>query len=194
MEVYEAITRRRTIRKFKQDKLGTQLLRKLVNAARLAPSGSNMQPCEYIVVDDDNTLKQVFSTLSWAGYITPRGNPPEGKMPVAYIVVLINRSITEEGGTHDTAAAIQNILLTAIEEGVGTCWLGSIDRKQLRSMLSIPEGLDIDSIVALGRPDESPVFEEFSDSIQYYLDDDGVLHVPKRSLESITHRNRYGQS
>lgn len=191
MSVYEIILKRRTIRRFKPEPLPLELLEKLVNAGRLAPSGANLQPLEFIIVNKPEMVNKVFPALKWAGYIAPAGNPPEGKRPVAYIVVLVNTQIKSGNGSVDAAAAIENMILTALEEGVGSCWLGSIDRNQLRSVFDIPQHYQIDSVLALGYPDESPVVEEAKDSIKYWKDDQGVLHVPKRKLSDIVHYNRF---
>lgn len=191
MSVYEIILKRRTIRRFKPEPLPLELLERLVNAGRLAPSGANLQPLEFIIVNKPEMVNKVFPALKWAGYIAPAGNPPEGKRPVAYIVVLVNTQIKSGNGSVDAAAAIENMILTALEEGVGSCWLGSIDRNQLRSVFDIPQHYQIDSVLALGYPDESPVVEEAKDSIKYWKDDQGVLHVPKRKLSDIVHYNRF---
>lgn len=191
MKVYEAICKRRTIRRFRQEPIPKGILEKLIKAARLAPSAANLQPGEYIVVDESSLVEQVFSTLRWAGYIVPRWDPPEGERPVAYIVVLLNKEKTKAGGERDAAAGIENILLAALEEGIGSCWLGSIDREMLRGILNIPGRCQIDSVVALGYPKESPVVEEMKDSIKYWKDESNILHVPKRRLEDILHWNKY---
>jgi len=152
MNVYEAIRKRRTVRRFKQDPIPREILDKLIDAARLAPSAANLQPNEYIVVDEPGLVEQVFSTLRWAGYIAPKGNPPEGEKPVAYIVILTNKEKTTISGVSDAAAAIENILLTAMEEGIASCWLASIERETLQKILAIPDHCPIDSVIALGYP------------------------------------------
>jgi nitroreductase len=191
LSVYELILKRRTIRRFKPRPIPEELLNKLVNAARLAPSGANLQPLEFIIVNNTELVNKVFQTLKWAGYIAPAGNPPEGRRPMAYFIVLINSEIKPQNGEVDAAAAIENMILTALEDGVGSCWLGSIDREQLRTMFDIPQKYRIDSVLALGYPDESPVVEEAKDSIKYWKDDQGVLHVPKRKLSDIVHYNQF---
>jgi len=191
MNVYEAVKKRRTIRRFTQDVIPLEILEKLVHAARLAPSGANIQPWEFIIVNDKNLLDNVFETLGWAGYITPRGIPPEGKKPTAYVVVLQNKSIKEVTPTQDNAAAIENILLVAIEEGIGSCWIGSIKRERLVGVLNIPSNYYVDSVIALGYPDETSVIEEYKGSIKYWKDDNEVLHVPKKSLKDILRYNLF---
>ncbi|MCM8817712.1 MAG: nitroreductase family protein [Candidatus Omnitrophica bacterium] len=66
METMEAIRKRRTIRRFLQKPIPFDILSQLVDAARLAPSGGNLQPWEFLVIDDQNLLEPVFSTLAWA--------------------------------------------------------------------------------------------------------------------------------
>lgn len=189
--VYSTVLERRTIRKYQQIPISIEILKKLVNAARLAPSAANLQPLEYILVTSEELREKVFSTLSWAGYITPLGIPREGEKPVAYIVVLINRNIVKEGGERDAGAAIENMILTALEEGIASCWICSINREKLREILEIPSHLDIDSVIALGYPAEKSVVEEFKGSVKYWKDEEGVLHVPKRRLEDIIHYEKY---
>lgn len=189
--VYETIMRRRSIRRFQQAPIQFDLLKKLVNAARVAPSAGNFQPLEYIAVDDERLLPEVFATLKWARYIAPRGTPPEGERPVAYIVILVNKKIRDLGYGRDVGAAVENILLTALEEGVGSSCIGSINRKKLRKILGVPRFLAIDSVIALGYPAENPVVEKMTKSVKYWKDKSGTLHVPKRELKDILHRNRY---
>lgn len=191
MSIYELILKRRTIRSFKPEQVTEELLNKLVNAGRLAPSGANLQPLEFIVVNNSELVNKVFPSLKWAGYIAPAGNPPEGKRPTAYVIVLINTEIRSQGGEVDAAAAIENMILAALEDGVGSCWLGAIDRDKLRTLFNIPQNYRVDSVLALGYPDESPVLEEVTDSIKYWKDENSVLHVPKRKLSDIVHYNRF---
>ncbi len=191
MGVYELIINRRTIRRFQQQPISLELLTNLVNAGRVAPSGANLQPLEFIMVNKTELVNQVFPALKWAGYITPAGNPPEGKQPTSYIIVLINSEIKKEKGEVDAAAAIENMILAALEKGIGSCWIGSINRKDIRNIFSLPDQYKIDSILALGYPDESPVLEETEDSIKYWKDESGRLHVPKRKMENVLHVNTF---
>ncbi|MCU0642910.1 MAG: nitroreductase family protein [bacterium] len=191
MNVYDLILKRRTIRRFKQQQIDATLLKKIVNAGRLAPSGANLQPLEFVVINNQELVELVFPKVKWAGYIAPAGDPPEGARPVAYILVLINTAIKPKHGQVDAAAAIENMILTALDDGIGSCWMGAIDREQLRALLHIPPKYDIDSVLALGYPDESPVIEDMENSIRYWKDEKGALHVPKRKLEDIIHYNQF---
>ena len=190
MTVYEAVLKRRTVRRFQPRPVPYALLEKMVNAGRLAPSAANLQPCEFLVVDSPKLVPQVFATLKWAGYVAPAGNPPEGKQPTAHIIVLLNRQKSKDG-TADAAAAIENMILTALEEGVASCWLGSVDRKRLSEILRIPDYCEIDSVLALGYPDQENKVEDFTGSVKYWLDEKGNFHVPKRSLKEVLHHNAF---
>lgn len=93
MDIYELIKKRRTIRRFKQKEIPLELLEKFVDMARIAPSGANIQPLEYIIVNDKKIVDEIFPLTGWAGYLGKDGVPPEEKRPVAYIVVLINNDL-----------------------------------------------------------------------------------------------------
>nr|HID58579.1 nitroreductase [Desulfobacterales bacterium] len=191
--VYEAVLNRRTIRRFKSVPISGDILRKLVNAARVAPSAANIQPLEYVVVTDFTLRQDVFEALRWAAYIKPPWRPEEYERPVAYIVVLVNSRIKTDEFPRDVGASIENMMLVALEEGIGSCWLRAVDRKIIRKSLNIPEHMEIDSVLALGYPRESPVMVEMTDSIRYWRES-GVHYVPKRRLEDIIHFNGYTDS
>lgn len=191
MSLYDLIISRRSIRQFKQEPVSRDILQKFINASRLAPSAANRQPLEFVVVDEEKIRKEVFTCLKWAAYIAPEGNPKPGHEPVAYIVVLVNSEIREKGFEWDVGAAIENMILAALEKGIGSCWLLSVDREKLREILNIPENYKIDSVLALGYPDENPVIEDMKDSIKYWKDQAEQLHVPKRKLEDVIHFNKF---
>ena len=191
MDIYDLILSRRTIRQFKSDPVSRDLLDRIVNAGRLAPSAANRQPLEFIVVDDEEMTAAIFPHLKWAAYIAPEGNPRAGSEPTAYVLTLVNASIRKSGFEWDAGAAIENMILTALAEGVGSCWILSVDKEAVKGIVGLPEGLEIDSVLALGYPDEDPVVEDFTDSVKYWKDEEGRLHVPKRRLESVVHYNRY---
>ena len=167
------------------------LLEKIVDAGRLAPSAGNLQPLEFLVVDEEETRKLIFPCLRWAAYIAPEGNPRPGQEPMAYVIALVNLGIREKNYEYDVGAAMENMILAAWGEGLGSCWLISVDRKKVAEILSVPENYRVDSVLALGYPAESPIIEEFQGSVEYWKDEAGRLHVPKRELADILHFNRF---
>ncbi|HHW47371.1 MAG TPA: nitroreductase [Clostridiaceae bacterium] len=185
MGIYETILARRTIRKFKQEKIDDSILKKLLNAARHAPSAANIQPIKYIIVNDEEKVNEVFKHVKWAAYIAPHGTPSENEKPVAFIIILIDTEIKRSDYELDVGAAAQNIFLAAWEEGIGTCWMGAVNRDAVRKALNIDNRYIINTVIALGYMAEAPVVEDENGSIKYYKDEKGVLHVPKRKLDDI---------
>jgi len=196
MEVYEAITKRRSIRAFRDEAVPYDILEKCVNAARLAPSAMNRQLCEYVIVDDKQALARVLdSALMWAGVPKPEGGwSPQGR-PKAYIVSLINTELAAEIGCgsrntdFDAALAMENMVLAAEGEGLGSCIMTGIDKERLRRALNIPDRYEIAMLLALGYPSEKAVTEDSEGAVERWLDAEGVRHVPKRKLKDIIHRN-----
>jgi len=189
--LYETIVGRRTIRRFKPDAVPRELLERLADAGRLAPSAANMQPLEFVVVDGAGPKAEIFPCLKWAAYIAPAGDPRPGEEPAAYIITLVNSKIREKMFEYDVGAATENMTLAALAESVGSCWMLSIDRDKIRAILGIPEHYRIDSVLALGYPAEDPAAEVAGESIRYWKDAEGRLHVPKRERASVVHVNRY---
>jgi nitroreductase len=190
-KIYRTIVARRTIRKFRSDPVPRELLERLADAGRLAPSAANLQPLEFVVVDAAGPRAEIFPCLKWAAYIAPAGDPKPGEGPTAYIVTLANTKVREKMFEYDIGAAMENMTLAALEEGVGSCWMLSIDRDKLRVILGIPEHYRVDSVLALGYPAEEPAAEVMGESVRYWKDDKGRLHVPKRTLASVTHLNKF---
>ena len=193
MSIYKTILKRRSIRRFKQRPIGYSVLKKIVDAARFAPTAANLQPCEFIIVDKKSVVDQIFPYTRWAGYLGNKGAPVLKKTPVAYVSVLINSSKCKKPkyAQADLGAAVENMLLVATELGVGSCWLGAIDREKIARVLSVPKNVSVEYLVALGYPDEKSKTLTMKKSHKYYKDKQGRMHIPKRRLSWILHHNKY---
>jgi len=193
MTVYKTILKRRSIRRFKQKPIALSILKKLVDAARYAPSAANLQPWEFVIVNKKDVVDELFGFSQWAGYLGKKGAPQAGQLPVSFIVALLNseRCLKPKYAQADLGAVVQNILLTATELGLGSCWLGAIDRVGIAKLLNAPKNVSVEYAVALGFPDEKSIAEEMKRSHKYYRDKKGMLHVPKRPLAKIIHLNKY---
>lgn len=189
-EVYKTIIKRRSIRRFKQKPICINVLKKMVNTARLAPSGANLQPLEFCIVNDKDLCSKIFKALSWAGYIKPKWSPIKNERPVSYIIILVNDS-RNIWYLRDVSFAAANIVIYAESEGIASCILCNINKEKIQHCLRIPKNIIIDSVIALGYGIEQSIIEDFADSFEYYRDDKQVLHVPKRKLEDIVHINKY---
>ena len=171
----------------------------MVDTARVGPSAANTQALEYVVVNGPELCPQVFDCLKWAAYIAPKGTPTAGKRPGGYIVVMVRKEYAHAVGTdYDLGAAVQTIMLLATAKGLGSCWLKAINIPKLGKILEVPEGLAIDSVVALGPADEEPEIVELKpdqtglEVIKYWRDESERHYVPKRALEAVMHRQRCG--
>jgi nitroreductase len=138
----------------------------------------------------ERLIRKSIFYVKWADYLE-EGTPPFGERPAAYIVLLLNRKIRKKGGQYDLGMAAENIMLTAIEEGVGTCCIGSIDRERLTEILAIPKHCDVELVIALGYPDQISIPEDMTNSVKYWVDENNVVHVPKRKLNDVLHKNFY---
>jgi nitroreductase len=182
----DLILKNRSYRRFQQDiPVSMEVLREMVNAARISGSARNMQPLRYMLFNDPADCARIFPTLAWAGYLKDWPGPVEGERPAAYIVQLGDLELATDWWCDDGIAA-QSMLLTAVEKGFGGCIIGSVQREKLRSLLEIPERYKIIQVLALGKPAEKIVLDEVVDGdIKYWRDEQGVHHVPKRSLQEL---------
>jgi nitroreductase len=192
MNIENLINKRRSIRRFQQKAVPLSLLKRCVDAARLAPSGANLQPLEYVATVNPVLCKRIFPLIGWAGYLN--WSPSDGESPGGYIVVLKNREIAEAGkidvSKYDVGMAVENMLLVALAEGISSCVLASVNREKLRELLHIPRELKIELMVAFGYAGELSVVEDMVESIRYYREGE-VLRVPKRKLEDVLHTDRF---
>lgn len=182
----DLIRRNRSYRRFYEDESIPQyILEGLVDLARLSPSARNAQTLKYFIACDPETNAKIFPHLSWAGYLKSWEGPAKGERPSAYIIVL-NDSEISDNFFCDDGIAIQSMLLGAVEQNLGGCIIGSVDRLKLCNALNIPNHLKIVEVIALGKPREQVIIEDVeNDDIKYWRDEDQVHHVPKRSLDEI---------
>jgi nitroreductase len=158
----------------------------LVELARFAASGQNKQPLKYFLSHDGGLNDQIFTSLAWAGYLKQWPGPEKGERPTAYIVVLLDHRIADNYFCDD-GIAMQNILLGAVEKGLGGCIIRSVNKLRLSAILQLPDHLEIIDVIALGKPIETVVITNVSENgdIRYFRDADRVHHVPKRSLDEL---------
>lgn len=185
MDFYSIIQNRRSIRKFTQQPIPQEVLLRLVDAARLAPSSANQQPLKYKVVSDPETAAAMQPLVRWAAYLAPHGAPAVGEQPTAFVVICIDRTICDITQTPDAGAAAENILLSAVYEGLGACWMGSIDRNAIHALLHLPDTCFVHTLIALGYPAEVSQTTAITQDIRYYRDENGVFQVPKRTLSDV---------
>lgn len=184
MDSFEAIMNRRSIRKFSRKEISAEDLKKLVKSGSMAASGMNVQPIKYIIVTGKKA-DEIFPLTRWAGYLKGKGSPTFEERPTAFIIVVNDINLRKSGYELDAGAAVQNILVSAHAMGLGTCWLGAIDYDAISRLVNLENNYKLISAVAVGYPEQKSIYEESKGDIKYYLDDELVLHVPKRSLDEI---------
>jgi nitroreductase len=187
MTIKELVLKNRSYRRFHQDvRVDLNTLKELVELSRLSASGANIQPLKYILSSEPEKNELIFRNLAWAAYLKNWPGPTEGERPAAYILVLGDKRLKDAFG-YDPGIAVQSLLLGAVEKGLGGCIIGSISKDSLRRDLNIPDQYEILLVVAIGKPKEIVVIEPLGPNgdIKYWRDENGVHHVPKRSLEEL---------
>jgi nitroreductase len=147
MDAMEALKGRRSIRRYQVREVPRDVIREILDAARLAPSANNVQPWEFIVVTDQESRTRIAKTAAYGPFIEDSG---------ACIVVVAKES---KHYIEDGAAATENILIAAHALGLGTCWVAGYKKDYaapIMEMLGVPNGFRMVSIIALGWPDEKP--------------------------------------
>jgi nitroreductase len=155
MSLDEIIKKRRSVREYSSREVDLNDLRKVIEAARFAPSACNKQPWRFVVVTAQEKVRMVFEK-SLGGVIS---NSWAKTAPV-FIVACAEKSLMvhklaagfKKIPYHflDMGAAIEQMLLKATELGLGTCWIGWFNKKVIRKLFAIPKSLEIVSLIAIG--------------------------------------------
>jgi nitroreductase len=154
MKVLDVIKARRSVRRYKQDPIPEEVFSRVMEAARLAPSGKNLQPWKFILVKDQG-LKDKLAEASRRQFFI-------AKAPVVIAACgYPDRSYQHQGNymtswSIDVTCALDHLMLQAQEDGLGTCWIGAFEEKDVRRILKVPEGVRVLALTPLGYPDEEP--------------------------------------
>jgi len=161
MDALEAIRKRRSVRKYTGDSIPREDLEKIVDAGRLAASGSNRQPWDFIVVTDRAMIAQLKVAAEW--------------MEKAGAIIAVVMDPSSRWWVEDGSAAVENMLIASTALGYGSCWLEGYTlprEEEFKALLGIPKEKRLLTLVPLGVPTEWPVKE-------------------KKSLEEVIHWERY---
>lgn len=180
----------RSYRRFVENEpLDRKLLETWIDTARYVASSGNAQPLRYAIVEGSKT-SAVFECCAWARALPEWAGPAPGERPSAYIVICHDneRVLADTFTAWDEGIAAQTIMLQAVEAGYGGCIIGSLKKRTLCKALNIDnERFQPDLVLALGKPLEQVHIEPLADgeAVEYWRDDQGIHHVPKRSLSDI---------
>lgn len=158
MDFYEVIRTRRSIRSYLQRPVPADVLNRVLEAARIAPSGSNLQPWRFIVVKDEDMKRRLATACGDQSFIA--------EAPL--VIVACGCNIHYNRGHYmgdmsmlvDVSIAFTHLVLAARAEGLGTCWIGEFDNKEVKKILGVPRDVNVVAVTPLGYPKD----EEFTDS------------------------------
>jgi nitroreductase len=154
MSVLEIIKRRRSTRRYKEDPIPEETFFRVLEAARLAPSGKNLQPWKFIIVKEQ-ALKDKLAEASIGQFFIARA-------PLIIVACGFPDNCYSKMGRYmkswpvDVAIAVEHLMLQAEEEGLGTCWIGAFEEKDVKAILNIPEDVKVLALTPLGYPNEEP--------------------------------------
>jgi len=151
MAIMEQIKKRYSVRSYQNKPVEKKKLDAVLEAARLAPSAKNFQEWRFVVVQDAETRKKLVPAANNQSFV--------GQAPVIIACCATNCDHVMRCGQLsypiDLAIAIDHMTLQAVEEGLGTCWVGSFYEDQVKNILGIPAGIRVVELLALGYPADS---------------------------------------
>lgn len=184
MNVTEAMKTRRTIRRFEQTPVPDEALLQMIDCARLAPYGANLQPLKFAAITGEAERRKIFPMIKYAGYLD--WNPRFEECPPAFIAILCDTELKPTDKTEcDSGAAGLSVCLAAKDLGLGSVWLGAIDRAGIKAALGLDERYDITYLVGVGFPAQSGGTFDMDGDVKYRFDAAGDVLVPKRTLDEV---------
>ena len=165
MDVYQCIRSRVAVRSFTPEPVPEPVIKKILRAGRWAPSQRNRQPWYLIVIRDRETLKQVGTLTTSGAYIVDA--------PLAIAIAMDNARMAQ----FDAGRLIENMLLVAWSEGVGTCFVGGFDHEKVKEILRIPQSMEFITVMPYGFPREEAK----------------AGGKRRKPLAEIAHRERFGE-
>ena len=163
MEFQDVVRKRRSVRHFINRDVSDEIVFKLLDAARWAPTGGNLQPWEFILVRDRANRERLVDA-TFLGYMTKTGKPQKWifEAPVIIAACANAKAVIARYGSGglgqtnvlmDVAAAIENLLLAAVDLGLGACWISGFDHEKATEALKIPQDVRVVALVPVGYTD-----------------------------------------
>lgn len=173
MDIFEAIRNRRSVRRFKKERIEDEKIKKIIEAGIWAPSAGNMQNWEVIIVSEESLKQKLVPAAGMRSFI--------GEAPLILVIcanlhqsgLMYDQRGVELYSIQDAATAAENILLAIHALGLGACWVGSFDESKVASVLNIPSQMRPVTLLTVGYPDEEP------------------LPPPRREVDEIIHWNTW---
>ena len=155
MDIFEAIENRRSIRKFIEKPITEEMLRKLMDAIKFAPSAGNLHSRFFHVVHNSEIKKKLCVAANNQKFVEQAPVVFVGSMHLERAKGYGSRG-TELYSIQDVSASVQNLMLVAHSLGLGTCWVGAFTEKEAAEVLDLPDFMRPIAMVPVGYPDISP--------------------------------------
>lgn len=166
MDVYKAVETMLAVRSYTERAISDEVVERILEAARLTGSSRNKQHWDFIVIQEPQKLRQLGELATTGEYIADA--------PLAVAVVVPEKPV----GYIDGARAAQDMMLVAWGEGIGSNWVGNVNKEEVKRLLGVPDDLMLLTIIPFGYPEEA-------------IGDD--VHKDRKPLSEIAHVERYGQ-
>jgi len=164
MDALEAIRKRRSVRDYTGEAIPREDLEKIVDAGRLAATGSNRQPWDFIIVTNREMIEKLKIASKW--------------MENAGAIIAVVMDPSSRWWVEDGAAAVENMLIASTALGYGSCWLEGYTlprEEEFKELLGVPEGKRLLTLVPIGVPVDWPTVE-------------------KKPLEEVLHWEKFGST
>lgn len=148
MSIVDLILKRRSVRRYAKKRVAEEVLSKVLEAGRQAPSADNVQPWHFIVLKD-SSIREKMSRGRYNSFVKDS----------AFTIVgcgYVGDADGRRWSTIDTTIALQNMVIAAWVQGVGSCWIGDFQEEEAKKLLGIPEDWKIVALVSFGYPTDQP--------------------------------------
>jgi nitroreductase len=163
-KVFEVIKERASIRSYSDQPIEEEKLKLILESARLAPSASNSQPWHFYVVRDKEKIKALAQKMPLGSKVVINSFIAQAPVvivatagPIDFLHRVLSYLVNKRWYYLDVAIALEHMVLTAWDLGIGSCWIGWFDEKKVKKLLHIPEKEEVIAILTLGYPKEKPV-------------------------------------
>lgn len=160
--ILKEILERKSVRSYLDKEIEENLLNEVLEAGRLAPSACNIQPWKFIIVKEKEKREKLAIASKEQTFV--------GTAPVIIVACLTEKGFNMgdwfDSGILDVAIALDHMTLQAVHLGLGTCWIGAFNEKEVKKILSIPEKVRVVALLTLGYPRNAKVFQKDRKSFQ----------------------------
>ena len=175
MDVFETFAKRKSVRSYLEAPVPDEVLSKVMDTARLAPSAGNIQPWHFVIIREKEKRAKIAKGCKYGKFLS--------ETPVV-IIACGDKKASPRWHSVETSIALEHIVIAATALGLGTCWIGMFNEEEIRKMIDLPKRFEIIALMALGYP---------SGKVDLGAK---LLHAirPRKKLEDIISKETYSNS